>query len=173
MEEQSNTKDTAQAKKKFYKKWWFWTIIAVAIIVIVAAIAGSSGGKEKESKNYEVYSVGQAYTSQTIGEAYTKTTTEVFAVITISFKNTSDKEITLWSEDFSLIVNGNAYSINFDGAIAVDGLAALEKIGAGITKNLILVFEIPKAAENSAKELQVFSGAKQTKLSITTVSKAN
>lgn len=168
MEEQTQTNVNVKGKKKFYKKWWFWLICGLAVVVIVAAIAGSTSGRNT-TKNYEVSITGQAYTTQTIGDVYTRTTEELYAVITVSLKNTGNKELSVWHNDFKLVVNGNSYSVSSDGVV-IKGLTTFEDIGPGITKQLILVFEIPKATENSAKELQVGTGDFQTNLTVNTIS---
>lgn len=154
-----------KVKKPFYKKWWFWLIIGLAVLGIIGGIGGGFAGSNSSNNSnnntnqvtteYKMkdkvvvgdleYTISSAYNTVKIG-SYGNITQNNYVVITIAIKNNDDSEKTLTSSDITYCRGSNKYAISTQGmylSSSMNPFFVSQKIGAGISKIISVVYEIP------------------------------
>ena len=155
-----------KTKKPVYKKWWFWLIIGLVAVGTVGAIAGGTSGSSgtggggsqtqtTEHKMNETVKIGDlecivnsAYNIKKIGSVGTVTQNN-YVVVNTTVKNTGSTEMTLTSSSFSYYIGNNKYEPSAEGIYLTNGFCVVQDLGAGITKNISVVFEIPSEYQPS------------------------
>ena len=162
-------KQNQAEKKAFYKKWWFWLIIGVVVVgiigIIVGGTAGSSsnsgtnsgGNSSQTSTTYGMnetvtvgdleYKVTNAYDTIKVG-TLGDVTSNNYVVITLTIKNNSSYEKTFTSSSFTYYRGSNKYEPSTQALYlngATNPFVAIETLGAGLTKTITVVYEIPSA----------------------------
>ncbi len=161
--------EEGKEKKKFNiaKKWWFWVIIGVLVVGTIGAIAGagssnSSNNNNNNSSNATTYGMNEVvsvrelefkvtdvYDTKRCGSEYVGQSTENnFAVVTFQIKNLTTNEKTITSNNFKYYRGVNEYEASSAGIyLGENGFYVLEDIGAGLTKTIVVAYEIPTTHE--------------------------
>lgn len=150
------------------KKWWFWVIIGVVGLAVIGSVVGtvtkgnsnsSSTTNNTTTKTYGMnetvvvkdleFKITGVTDTKHVGSSYLgKDTDANFAIVTIQIKNTSSSEKTVYSDNFKYQRGESVYEASSAGAYAGDnGFYVLKEIGAGLTKTLDVVYEIPSTHE--------------------------
>lgn len=156
-------------KKPFYKKWWFWLIIGIVIVGIIGSIVGGTAGSSSNSGTNSGGNSSQTSTTHGMNETVTvgdleykvtaaydtvkigslgDVTSNKYVVITLVVKNNSSSEKSLTSSSFSYYRGNNKYEPSTQAMYlnsSSNPFLAIEKVGAGISKTITIVYEIPSA----------------------------
>ena len=166
-EEKTKTEEKKAAKVPFYKKWWFWVIIA---LVVLGAIGGAVGGTDSskddstdgstasKSGEYKIedevkvgnltYKVTSVYDTIAIGGA--DVTSNDYVVIGLEITNNGSSEATVTANDLLYYRGNSSYKYNSLASLYADnGFYINVKIGAQITKQVTIVFEIPSVHQST------------------------
>lgn len=179
--------ENKQEKQKvpFYKKWWFWLIIGVVVLGIIGSVVGgTSGGSSTNNSGNNSGQVASTYgmnqtvkvgdLEYTIKNAYDTVkvgtlgdvTQNNYVVITLNIKNNGSSEKTFTSSSFTYYRGNNKYEPSTQ-AIYLSGasnpFSVIETIGAGISKTITVVYEIP-SAHQSTDYLQVKDSFRSEKI---------
>lgn len=154
--------------KKFYQKWWFWLIIAIIVLLIIGSAVGGSSASDDEKKQSDIgdtsseteetpskHYVGDTVASgnmyvkinsltetQSIGYSYK--TEHVFLIVNLRVENRGSREAYYDASNF-LLKNGNAtYEPHSSGISLENGFWLNLTVGAGISKEVNVVYEIPR-----------------------------
>ena len=138
------------------KKWWFWVIIIFALVGIGYFASGT--GSNSPSKNYYI---GNTVKSGNLEFTVTKvenkksisslaTTEANYVLVTLKIKNIGNSETSLTSSCFSLSKGSSSYEPSSDGIYLDNGFWALETIGSGLSKTLVVAFETPTENSNNS-----------------------
>ena len=153
-------------KRPIFKKWWFWLIIGVVVLGIIGSIVGgtagsssnNSGGGNNTTQTASTYKMNQAVTvgdlQYTITNAYdTKQTGSLgdvtqnnYVVITLVVKNNGSSEVSLTSSYFTYYRGSSKYEPSTQAmylSSSTNPFLVSEKVGAGISKTITVVYEIP------------------------------
>ena len=179
-------KQDQTSKKPIYKKWWFWLIIGVVVLGIIGSIIGgtagsstnsgtNSGGNSSQTKTYGMnetvtvgdlqYKITNVYDTVKVG-SLGETTSNNYVVITLVIKNNSSSEKSLTSSYFTYCRGNNKYEPSTQAMYlnsSTNPFLALEKVGAGISKTITVVYEIP-SEHASTDYLQVKDSFKTEKI---------
>ena len=161
-------------KKPFYKQWWFYLIIVIAIISILTAIFGSAstengeqpdnqevGGDVSSEHNYYIgenavvgemeYTVKQVVdtTVFVIGDEIV-TTENNFIKITLTIKNLGNTAIRIYSSNIKLYRDKAEYYTKYESKDL-----SLYELAPGLSKEFILIFEVPDKSTEYDYILQV------------------
>ena len=93
------------------------------------------------------YTIKGASNTKQIGSSYVIDETEYnFVIVNMSVKNIGKSEVTIYSKMMLYYIGENEYEPRSSSAIVTsleDGFASYVKIGAGLSKTLNVVYEIP------------------------------
>lgn len=84
-----------------------------------------------------------------------------FVVISLTIKNTGNREITLTESNFVLYKNKVKYNVHTASIYLDDGFYVAETIGAGNTCTIQLVYEVPDLSANGGYTLKVSYSIRQ------------
>ena len=179
----TNSDSKANQSKKFYQKWWFWLIIAIVVLAAIGSVAGGTSasdetqqttdgngttqGSDKEERYYvgDTVSSGDLYvTINSVRETnYINglggvSTENVFLILSVKLENRGNKEDYYDSSCFYLKNDGKTYEPSSAGFNLTNGFWLGVDIGAGITKNVDLVYEIPRSYVYDNYYLEVDEG---------------
>lgn len=169
--------------KKVYTKWWFWTLICFGLLLPLFPYLDGVGTdldnppyqektetKTKPFTGYVIndpvvindvtFGVVNVRDTNYLGDSYFGESTNYnFVVLTIYIENNSKKEITITSGLLSYYHENNRY--NQYSTIYLENDLLFETIGIGISKAVIVVFEIPTKHSESDYLYLSFSGKKE------------
>lgn len=95
-----------------------------------------------------------------------KETENNYVIITMQIKNLGNSENTIYDDNFNLKNNNNSYEVNYDGIYLDNGFWLSEKIGAGLTKTIKLLYETPTRTDSNIYILYVDDGLFSTQRKI-------
>ena len=151
-------------RRPAYKRWWFWFLMGLATVITIVFVAvvassiaessGSSGSSYKMGEAVTVgdvtYTVNSASNTKRIGSEYVgEDTTGNFVIVNLSVKNGSNSELTLVSKMMTYHRDSNTYETNYSGVYLDNGFYVSEKIGAGMSKTIDVVYEIPSSYQST------------------------
>ena len=165
-------------KKPIYKKWWFWVIIVCAFIFIVPSICSDSddntdnnennniennetnnSNNQQQNKKYGLndkvvvkdleFTILNINNTKNIGGTYGEDTDNNFVVVTIQIKNNSTSEKHIYDNNFVYYRSNNEYKPHSAGIYLDNGFWLNETIGAGLSKTIQVVYEIPSHYEST------------------------
>lgn len=176
--------EVQKKKKPITKKWWFWVIIVVVVLGIISGIGGDDAeNSSNDSTNngntgnnqveeYKMndtvtvgdlqYTINSAYNTEKIG-SFGTTTQNNYVVVTMTIKNNGTSEAYISESNFYYYRGNNKYGTHNDGIYLDNGFWLNETIGAGITKTIQIVYEIPSEFEET-DYIQVKDGFKSAKI---------
>ena len=164
MEQNQQNQPNQNNKKPLYKRWWFWVILIIVVIIVVPNVCNkvtnnsSSSTSNSGSNNQTSYGMNQTvtvreleftilsvYDTKQIGGEYINETTEYnFVVVQIRIKNNSNEEKYISDSNFYYYRGNNKYESSNAGIyLDENGFWLNETIGAGLSKTINVVFEIP------------------------------
>lgn len=102
------------------------------------------------SVNKLQFTVNSVYNTKRVGTEYIgANTSNNFAVVNITVKNNGTSEFSLLSEMMAYHIGDNTYEPNSAGIYLDDGFYVIETIGAGLSKAVSVVYEIPSNYKTS------------------------
>ena len=157
-----------QNEKPIYKRWWFWLILIVVMLFVVPRLCNSINGSSSSSTNSSsnssssnrVYGMNETvivkdlgfvildvYDTKQIGNDYLGEKTEYnYVVVKIRITNYSNEEKYISDSNFYYYRGENKYDADYSGIYLKDednGFYINETIGAGLSKTISVVYEIP------------------------------
>lgn len=152
-----------QVQKKSKKK----KVLTVVLIVIGVLIAiGIISSLFTEKENYYIgdnaivnnidFVVNKVENTKSVGSQYLGETTNYnFMLVYITVKNNSNSEIMLINSSFYLYKDDAQYETHYAGIYIDDGFYIHETIGAGISKNIVLLYETPNKHTDDTYQLSI------------------
>ena len=163
-----------EKKKSWFRRHWIITIIL--IIFIIGGI-GSILFPEEQSDNPKTetkttfaigdkisidnvdYTVNEAFNLPIVGSSYVnKEADGTFVIISIEVKNNKNNEILLTSNDFKLKDSqSRVYNADSSAGLYLDTMGyksfMFKQLGAGLSTNGEVVFDVPKDAKGLVLEI--------------------
>lgn len=155
-------------RKPAYKRWWFWLLMGIATIVVASIIIGvaansnnnSGGGNSQQTTTTpaktgygfrDIVTVGDvqftlnnALDTKQIGSDLLGYKTDYnFVILSLNIKNNSSKELDVLSGMMKYHIGSSVYETHAAGIYLDDGFYVSKQIGAGMSKTINVVFEIP------------------------------
>ena len=168
-----------EASKKFYQKWWFWLIVAIVVLAVIGSVISGGTSSENQSKDNpstdvgeqpeQRYHIGDTVSSgnmyvrinnvtETGNIGYLYETEYVFLIINLRVENRGNSEAYYSSSNF-ILKNGTAsYEPNTAGVALENGFWLNLTVGAGISKEINLVYEIPASYTTGDYYLEIDEG---------------
>ena len=135
------------------------TIIAIAVVAALAlgVLVGVGAMDSSTSQNNTTNNISETDTAgslsvkvtqvedrQQVGSSILGAQTENnFMLVYVTIKNNTNGEVTLLSSNFCLYKGSAKYEVSYAGIYVSGGFLLIETIGAGLTSNMVVVFETP------------------------------
>lgn len=172
------------SKKKFYQKWWFWLIIAIVLLAVIGSAIGGgandgntdngspdedNAATDVEDQTPQKYYVGDTVSSgnmyvkinsvtETKKIGYSYETEYVFLIVNLRVENRNRSEAYYDSSNFILKNGSISYEPNTAGLAVENGFWLNLTVGAGISKEINIVYEIPASYTTADYYLEIDEG---------------
>ena len=110
--------------------------------VVETTVSESRIGDTVSVGNFE-FTVVNAYDTKKVPSSLGEVTENNFVIVTLKIKNNATTEKTLTESNFYYYRGANRYGTHNDGIYLTDGFWLSTSIGAGLSKTISIVYEIP------------------------------